>query len=190
MDLYSLLVFAHVLGGVGLFAAIGIEAVALRRLQRAEIVEQAHLATSLLTEAGRLGPVAMVTIVAAGVWMMAVRWGPEPWILTALVALIAMVIVGAALTRRAMPRLIGSLGNRPGEVPAEVRALADGPLQLSLRLRLAIAVGILGLMTVKPGTILSVTIIGAAVVAGLAWGIRALRRGARTTAPPARSLST
>jgi hypothetical protein len=110
MDPYSVLIFAHVLGAVALFAALGIEVVAFQRLRRARTADQARTWMGPLREAGRLGPAAMVTILIAGVWMMALRWGPEPWILTALVGLV-MAVLGAALTRRAMGRLRASLAD-------------------------------------------------------------------------------
>jgi hypothetical protein len=176
MDLYALLIFAHVLGGVALFAALGIEVAAFQRLQRAHAIEQARTWMGLLREAGRLGPVAMVMILVAGVWMMALRWGPEPWIMTALVGLIIMAILGAALTRRAMARIGASLSGKPDRLPAEIQALISGPLTVSLWLRVAIAVGILGLMTVKPDVLGSLALIGAAVAVGVSGAIRPSRR--------------
>jgi hypothetical protein len=176
MDLYSILIFAHVLGAVALFAALGIEVVAFRRLRRARTPEEARTWMGPLREAGRLGPVAMVTILIAGVWMMAHRWGPEPWILTALVGLVAMAVLGAVLTRRAMGRFGASLADPPDRLPTDFRALVEGPIRISLWLRLAIAVGILGLMTVKPEVLGSVGIMGAAVLFGVAAAIRPSRR--------------
>jgi hypothetical protein len=124
----------------------------------------------------------MVTILIAGVWMMALRWGPEPWILTALVGLIFMALLGAALTRRAMGRLHASLAAESAQLPADFRSLVGGPLTVSLWLRVAIAVGILGLMTVKPDLLGSLAIMGAAVVAATGAAVRP-RRGAASATP-------
>ena len=177
MDLYSILIFAHVLGAVALFAALGIEVAAFRRLREARAVDQAGTWMGPLREAGRLGPAAMVTILIAGVWMMALRWGAEPWIITALVGLVVMAVLGAALTRRTMGRLGTSLAGGSPQLPADFRALVEGPLRISLWLRLAIAVGILGLMTVKPEAFGSLMIMGAAVALGVGAAIRSHRRG-------------
>ncbi|MGH2686579.1 MAG: hypothetical protein ACRDJP_14030 [Actinomycetota bacterium] len=176
MDLYSVLIFAHVLGAVALFAALGIEVVAFRRLRGARTADQARTWMGPLREAGRLGPVAMVTILMAGVWMMALRWGPEPWILIALVGLVVMAVLGAALSRRPMGRLRGSLGDEVDHLPTDFRALVEGPLRISLWLRLAIAVGILGLMTVKPDALGSLVIMGAAVGVGVVAATRPHRK--------------
>jgi hypothetical protein len=173
MDFYSLLIFLHVLGGVGVFVGLGIEVVALRRLERAVSVDQARSWVGLMREGGRIGPVAMVTILLAGVWMMALRWGPEPWILTALVALIAMAILGAALTRPGMALLGAALTQEEDELPGRFRTNeATGSLSFSLWLRVAIGVGILGLMTVKPEMLGSLGIMGATVVIGVGAALR------------------
>jgi hypothetical protein len=183
MDLYPLLIFLHVLGGVGLFIGLGIEVVAVRRLQRTVTADQARTWMGLLGEAVRIGPVSMVTILIAGVWMMAIRWGPEPWILTALFGLIVMAILGAALTRRTMAGLGPSLAGGGDELPAKFRALVTcGSLPFSLWLRVAIAVGILGLMTVKPDALGSLAIMGAAIVLGAGAAMRPGRRRAPATA--------
>jgi hypothetical protein len=136
-----------------------------------------------MREGGRIGPVAMVTILIAGVWMMALRWGPKPWILTALVSLLVMAILGAALTRPAMARLGAALTEEGDRLPGRFRALAgSGSLPVSLWLRLAIAVGILGLMTVKPEVFGSLGIMGAAVVVGVGAALRLSRRRTLATA--------
>src|SRR6266446_5916689 len=80
MSLYQFLIFIHVLGGVALFVAIGIEAVALGRLRRAETPADARVWLGLFRMPGRLGPTAMLTALASGAWMMKVSWGYQPWI--------------------------------------------------------------------------------------------------------------
>jgi hypothetical protein len=175
MDLYSVLIFAHVLGAAAVFAALGIELVAFRRLRGARTADQARTWMGPFREAGRLGPAAMVTILIAGVWMMALRWGPEPWILTALVGWVVMAILGGALTRRGMGRL-GVLLARDSQLPEHFHGLVEGPLWISLWVRLAIAVGILGLMTVKPDALGSLVILGVALAVGLGAVVRHHRK--------------
>lgn len=179
MDLYSVLIFAHVVGAVALFAALGIEVAAFRRLRGVGAADQARTWMGPLRDAGRLGPAAMVTILLAGVWMMALQWGPEPWIITALVGLVVMAVLGAALTRRAMGRLGASLVRESQQLPADVRPVVEGPLRISLLLRLAIAVGILGLMTLKPDVFGSVVIMGAAAASGVGAAVRSPRKELR-----------
>ncbi len=65
MSLYQLLVFLHVLAGVGIFVALGIESISLGRLQSAATPVDARVWMGLL-KPGRLGPIAMLTTLVAG----------------------------------------------------------------------------------------------------------------------------
>jgi hypothetical protein len=86
MNIYPVLVFLHVLGGVGIFIALAIEAVGLSRLRRAGTPAEARIGMEMLGLVRRLGPVAMLTLLVTGIWMMARWWGPRPWIQAAAVA--------------------------------------------------------------------------------------------------------
>lgn len=183
MTAYPLLVFVHVLGAVGIFAAIAIETAALERLQRAETPADARVWASLLALRSRLGPIAMVATLASGIWMMAVAWGHQPWIASALVGLVGMAVTGAVSLRRTR-RLRAALSAEPqSELRDAFRSLRSGrTLSASLRLRIALGVGILGLMTVKPGAAGSWLILAAAAAAGLVAGIARGSRPAAMTA--------
>jgi hypothetical protein len=170
MMVYPFVIFVHVLGAVALFAAIAIEAVSIGRLQRASTPADVRVWMGLLTSRGRLGPIAMLTTLASGMWMMAVSWGPEPWIVTAFAGLVGMAMTGVVTARR-MRRLRVAVAAETGPELSEVfRVVQSSPaLTASVRLRIAMGVGILGLMTVKPPDAPTASLILAvAVVAGVA----------------------
>jgi hypothetical protein len=177
MDLYALLVFVHVLGAVGLFGGMSIEAVAIRRLLRTRGVDETRTWVGLLREGGRIAMTGMATLLVAGVAMMATRWGPRPWILAALVGVGLMIVVGLALTRRAMTRLESWVSEESARRGTGIPVRTAGSLSVSLLLRFALAIGILGLMTMKPGAFGSILIMGMSFVLGL--GV-ALRPGGQT----------
>lgn len=181
MSFYSLLIFLHVLGGVGLFAAIGIEAVALRRLERAAGVDQALVLTALLSDSTQIAVFTMGLTFVAGVWMMAIQWGPEPWIVAALAAFAVMAIIAVGVTRPAIRRLVVKLRDGSDGLPPDFSTfVARGSLMAAHSLRAALAVGILGLMTIKPDVFGSSAIVGAAAVMGIAM---ALHGGAGKSSP-------
>lgn len=169
MDLYPLLVFFHVLGAVGLFAALGIEAVAVARLGRTDAIEGARDALGLLRVNDRLGGVGMLVLLASGAWMMALTWGAQPWLSAAFVAIVFMGIAGGAVSSRRIRRLRAALAAERGAALSEpFRTLRSSvALTVSLRVRLAIGVGILALMTLKPAALGSALLVLAAVAAGL-----------------------
>jgi hypothetical protein len=178
MNIYPMLVFLHVLGGVGIFAALALESVALPRLQRTIETADARAWMRLLASAGRLGGIAMLTTLATGIWMMVQRWGPRPWIQIALLTVIAMAVLGGGVTGRRMRRL-GKLLPAESEpaLSTAFRSIASSAtLSASLRMRIAGVVGILGLMTVKPDLAYSLVVVGVAVGAGVVASVRSSRR--------------
>lgn len=173
MNVYTLLLFVHVLGGVGVYVALGIEAVALERLRRAETAADARVWLQLLALPGRLGPAAMLPALASGMWMAAVTWGHRPWIFGAFLALVAMAVAGGGVTGRVTRRLRAAL---PGESGAELSsafraARSSAALVGSLRVRIALSLGILALMTGKPEAGGSAVILAVAALGGLVASI-------------------
>lgn len=173
MDLYPFLIFLHVLGAVGIFAATGIEVAAHRRLRRADTVERALSETGILERPPAAAHLGMVAVLVTGIWMMVARWGPEPWMVTALIGIAVNIGLFLTLTRSALRRLEAALSEVPREPGQAWRELLHEPaLDLSLWLRLAVLVGIVGLMTLKPALLGSVILMATAVVAGLIAGLR------------------
>jgi len=178
MSLYQFLIFIHVLGAVALFVAIGIEAVALGRLRRAETPADARVWLGLFRLPGRVGPIAMLTALASGAWMMKVSWGYQAWIAGALAAMVGMAVIGAVVSLRRMRRLRAALHAESGLS----EALRSSPaLVTSLRLRIALGVGILALMTTKPSDhATAILVLATAVLAALAASIPLATRPVNT----------
>jgi phosphatidylserine synthase len=93
LDSYQLLMFLHILGAMGLLAGLGIEAVAVKRLARMSSVEQVRDWVAVSGIALWTSVVSMVVLLLAGAVMMAIRWGPSAWTITALIALVVIALV-------------------------------------------------------------------------------------------------
>lgn len=191
MSVYQLLIFVHVLGAVGVFVAMGIEAVSLPRLQRAETPAEARDALRAVAPSGRLGPLAMLTALASGVWMMAVAWRHQAWIVTAFIALVGMGLAGGAVTGRGMRRLGAALAAERGPALSETfRSVRSGvPFAASLRVRTVLGIGILALMTMKPDPGGAWLILLAAGLAGVVAAVPLAGRRAPLAPSPARDAS-
>ena len=165
---YQLLVFFHVLGAIGIFVALGIESVSLRRLRTASALVDARAWADALP--GRLGAISMTCAIAAGIGLMRQGWGRQPWILTAIVGLVAMIAIGAVVSLRGARRLRRALADETGPGLSEgFRSLrAAIPMTPSLWLRIALGIGILGLMTLKPSATEAWRILIAAAHSGVA----------------------
>ncbi|HSD19688.1 MAG TPA: hypothetical protein VLC54_06615 [Anaeromyxobacter sp.] len=170
MSLYPFLVFLHVIAAMGLFAAIAIEAVALGRLRQADAPASVREGMGLLARNERLGGIAMLTLIASGAWMMATTWGHQWWIVSAFIGIIGMGVAGGAVSSRRIRRLRAALAAErgPGLSQAFTSLQSSTALVASLRVRIALGVGIVALMTLKPsGAGTSLLILAAFAVAGL-----------------------
>jgi hypothetical protein len=149
MNVYSIALFLHIVGAVLLFVALTVEGVALRQGAR-----------GLLNLNRLIGPISAVTVLIPGLYMTATLWGPAPWILGGLVSWLLLAAVGTVT------------GIRLTRIDAEIGPLAA----TSWWLRTGLAIGVLFLMTVKPGVVGTVLAIVVAALAGAGVGLAAWRR--------------
>ena len=177
MNDYSIALFLHIVGALGFFVALGLEWTSLGHLRRATTVEQVREWMRVPGEMGRVGMIAMVTLLGAGLYMMATAWGGAPWILVTFGALVVMSVFGMVLTRRRMAAIGRTLSAERGPLSPALRQLLHDPLlAISLDTRVAIALGIVFLMTVKPDLSVSLLVIIIAAMLGLASALPSLRR--------------
>jgi small-conductance mechanosensitive channel len=172
MHLYPFLIFVHILGAIALFAAIAIEAISLAALDRTESSAAARTWVGLLALPFRLGPSAMAAILLSGMGMMAMGWGHPAWLVAAMIGLVAMGAVGGLVSLRGFRRLRAALASEtePKLSDAFWSAPPRTALGRSVVLRLAIGIGILALMSFKPGALGSSLVLAAAGLTGLIAG--------------------
>ena len=179
MSLYQLALFLHIIGAFGLIAAITVEAIGLRGLRRATQANDAlvwlRLSRSIVM---RLTPSSLGLILVSGLYMVATAWGAQGWVLVALGSLLLLGVIGGLGTGRRMARIGPAVGRTQGPLSDEVRGMLRSPILLmSLLVRLAIVLGVVLLMTVKPAALASLVVIAAAIALGLVAGRVPARRG-------------
>jgi hypothetical protein len=172
MNLYSLIVFSHIVATLGMFAGLTVEWVtvsALRRANPAETRIWIHLWPRLLP----LTILSAVLLIASGIYLAAItsvfRQG---WSQISMLAVFIIAILGTVSNKQI--RAFGKDTNGGGAVPAIV------PLAVSCRT--AIALGVVLLMTVKSELTESVVVVVIAVAAGLFHGI--VTRNVHRAMPP------
>jgi hypothetical protein len=177
MNTYSIALFLHILGALGFFMALGVEWISLRHLQRATRVEQVQEWLRVPDEMGRVGMIAMLILLVAGLHMMAIAWGGVAWIIVALGSLIPISVLAMAVTRRRMAAIKQYADAEHGTISHTLYQLLHHPLLwISMQTRVAIAVGIVFLMTIKPDLIGSLLTIGIAAILGIASALPTVRR--------------
>ena len=199
MSLYTFLLFAHILGVLGLFIGMGLQWISILRLRRASTVRQAREWIGLARGAGRLGPVMGALVIGTGIAMMVMRWGlTTPWIMVSLAAIAVMMAAGMGVAARRMKAAGRALAGSDDDslTPEQRRRTNDPALWVATQLAASLALGVVFMMTIKPdlgGSLLTLAV--TLVVGAAAGGAKAKpRRGfegetsggdiANTTAAP------
>ncbi len=146
--LRSNVLFIHIASAMAIFAALGVEALALAHLRRAEGGDMARAALADLGSARRIGRPAMLLLLASGFWLATAYWHWQgAWMRLGLLGLVAIGAVGGLMTGRALRR-VGPHLNGPG-LDAVLRQV-DPSLRRSLKIRATLFAALVYLMTVKP----------------------------------------
>ena len=177
MNDYSIALFMHIVGALGFFVALGLEWMSLRQLWRATTAEHLREWMRVAKGVGRVDMPSMAIVLVSGFYMMATVWGGVAWIIVTLGTLVLLSVIAMALSRPRMIAIERALTEENGPVSPSLYDLLHHPLLwIALQTRVAIALGIVFLMTVKPdlsGSLLAIVI---AAMLGLASALPILRR--------------
>lgn len=179
--LYTLALFTHIVGVLGLFICVSFELAGLFGLRRARLLEEIRAWNSLHQVITWAFPLAALLTLGAGLFLALDAWGWKvPWIDVAFFAFIAMGLLGRLNASRHQ-QLHRALGEAPsGPVPAELRPqLHDAVLWFSTLLLTALGLGVVFLMTVKPDLLGSLLALAITILIGLGAGVAL--RGVRQT---------
>jgi hypothetical protein len=185
MNTYSIALFFHIVGALGFFVALGLEWTRLRQIQDATTTEQVRASMRIYKSVRRFGMASMLTILVFGFYLAAVAWGGPAWITVALGSLVLIIVITIVLTRPRIATIEQALHAEKGPLSPSLQQLANHPLLwISIQTRVAIALGVVFLMTVKPGWAGSLLTIGVATVLGLAASLP-MKRNQRVQEGPA-----
>ena len=176
MTLYGIAHYLHVLGAMGIVAALCLEWTLLLRLRTAETVEQASQWLGLASIQRVFGPASLAALLIGGLYMAATQWGGTGWITVGLLALLLIAALGAYNGIR-LDRIRKSLAAHTGRLPAELQERIRHPsFVMSIQVRATTLLGVVYLMVARLDLSASLMTIGLAVVVGFASALPAWRR--------------
>ena|SRR5579859_3399843 len=168
MNNYSIALFFHIVGVLGYFVALGLEWTSLHRLRQATTTAQAREWIRISSGLFRLGGASMALILVAGLYMMAVGKIGAAWLIVAFWAFVVLAVLAAALSgprmagiRRAVTAVTAGVAENGPVAPTLSRLVQNPLLWISIQTRVALALSIVFLMTVKPdlgGALLTVSV--------------------------------
>lgn len=169
VNLYTLALFAHVCGVIGIFAGMGVWAFSVAALRRAQRVEQARILSGLMVTSGNLVVGSILLLGIAGFYMAITVWGERAtWIIVATISFVLLAPGGTLVIDprvKAISRLARDTQDGPLPEALAVRT-RDPMLATGLSVYIAVLVGIVFLMTTKPPVEESVVAMLIAVAVG------------------------
>jgi hypothetical protein len=169
---YNVVLFIHLLGVVLLFGALAMSQRGGMGLRKASTIGEARTWLNLLASTGPMFPIAGVILLVSGLYMANDVWSfSTPWVVVAFWGLIVLQAVGGLVVGNRLQKIGKMAGAAEGGITAEMAGLiADPILWASASSLNSGAVGILWLMTNKPGWGESVGVVVVLAVVGAIAG--------------------
>jgi hypothetical protein len=168
MTLYSGVLFVHVVSALGIFAALGIEAVTLSRLRQSTDSTEARRWLDLAPGLPAIAIGSLLFLLLSGGYMTSEMSGWNlAWPKVALAALILIAPFGAVTRKRLRAIRQACFASNTNESDLTSR-LRDPVLKHSLDIRISLALAIVLLMTAKPGLQESLGIVAGFALLGFA----------------------
>ncbi|GAA4301457.1 DUF2269 family protein [Compostibacter hankyongensis] len=163
---YKIALFLHVIGALLLCTALVIEWLCILNLRKADTPERIRESVFNYSALSKIGGTAMLLILIPGFYMTAMVWKDASWIMIALAGLLLLGIIGGVVTGRKMNKIKKMVKTGNNSVQEFKPLLNKNSLWLSIQIRTFLFLGIIFLMTVKPGLAGSITAILISILVG------------------------
>jgi len=176
MNIYNIVLFVHVAGAIGYSAGTLVALLGLGSLRRARKVGEVRSSLELQEKTGLVSGISLLLTIFAGLFLAGNAWGFRTgWIDVTLGSLVLLFIFGVLMGRRRHAILTQANELPDGPLPASLEARIHDPwMAMGIYLLVAVVLGILFLMTVKPSLVGSLVAIGVCVAVGLAVSLPGL----------------
>jgi len=178
MTAYDFALFVHMLGLVTMFGGFAVHARAGARLRKSTNLAQARSWLELLESSARMFPAGTLLLLVSGLYMTFSRWkAMPPWIVAAMSGLLIIWFTGAAVAGRHLRTLRAAADGSNGTVSQELSTSIANPFPWIVLASLnGLAIGIVFVMSLKPGWLVSFGVEVLAAAIGALVGSRTAHR--------------
>jgi hypothetical protein len=180
MTAYDVLLFVHISALAGAIAAAGIIDLAMRRARSARSCGDALQWLGLGKHAARAFPIAMLTLVATGAYMVHHSWSWNAGFVEAgIVGIVFLGVVGDRVEGGRARRAAGALLEDPTAAvgPRQAALLSDPVWWAAATVNPAVAMGVAFDMVTKPSRLVAFAVLVVAALAGAAVSVLRRRAG-------------
>ena len=152
MSAYTIVLFTHLLGLVGLFVGYGLEWAASSLLRRSSTSDQARAWLRVYKLSLPISGPGLLILIVSGGYLASVTGGMKlGWISASLLAIVFALGIGFVFLLPRMKRIRAALPEGNVTLPDVILARVQDPMVPTLiRVRFVLALGIVFLMTAKP----------------------------------------
>ncbi|HET8967580.1 MAG TPA: hypothetical protein VFN20_15240 [Candidatus Acidoferrum sp.] len=178
MTIFTVVLYAHLLGAVALFIGQGIEWTASSLFRGASSTEQVRAWLRVFKVSPPLSGIGIAVLLLSGGYLAQLSGAmKQGWIPASLLAIGVALVLGFALILPRMNKIRKTLPSLNEPVSPELRARLTDPILLSaIRIRVLLAVGILYLMAAKMPFTPSLLALLIALAVGLLFSAPVWRR--------------
>jgi hypothetical protein len=169
MTLYSIILFCHLAATLVVAAALSIEAISLSRLRRSTTRSEVRIWSDLVPRFSLIMIGSLAVLLLSGAYMteQIAAW-TLGWPRIAVLALVLIAPFGAITGKRM--RAIRRESSKDSSALTDLSTRVRDPfLKISFCVRTALFLGIVFLMTVRPGFAESMTVLGVSLLLGFGW---------------------
>jgi hypothetical protein len=167
MNIYLIALYVHITGALAMFAGLGIEGIVFKNLKGVSSPQQALPWLGSMRILRIVFGYSAVSLLLTGVYMVILSWGWSSWIITGLVLLVGLSGYGSATGKKVAMSIASLINNKGQSIPSEVKSVIANPfLMLTYKLKITLALGIIFMMTTKPGWVGCIVTLAVAVALG------------------------
>ena len=168
MSFYFIVLFFHITGAIGLFVGIGLEWLIVHNFRSVCTYSQALQWTDSFKVLPRIFSISGILILASGIYMWAETWGDTAWVISGFWLFLFLAVFGSVIVGKKVQSIAELLKSESDKLSATIIAKINSPvITKSLKIRTALAVSIVFIMTIKPGWPETLESVGGALLIGL-----------------------
>ena len=172
MELYTVVLFLHIVAGMGMASCLATLVVAEGSARRARTPKSLSAILASDERVANVMKSLALMLLTSGLYMAHAHWSlVAPWVITAIIVFVYLASTGPLIFGRRMRAAVRT-ANAAGAITPEVRRLLNDPaIEVLGRVRVALLALLVFLMTVKPRLAGALVALACAVSLGVMSGI-------------------
>jgi hypothetical protein len=167
MSFYFIVLFFHITGALGIFTGLGLEWFIVHNFKRVTTYSQALQWTDSFRLLPAIFSISSMLILASGIYMWAETWGDTAWIIAGFWLFLFLAVFGSVIVGKKVRSIAEALKSESEKLSDSILVKIKSPvITQSLKIRTALALSIVFLMTIKPDWTVTLIVVGAALITG------------------------